>query len=176
MNRASACSGWSQSAASKHARASASSPFWWKTGARFEWAAAKSGSSRMRTAEGIFGLVEPPEPAEGNAEVAAEGALVGIERDSPRDPLDGLAVAAALVGDDAEQVPGPGVVGLGFERGAVERLGLIEPPRLVQADGGRHALGGRGCHGIPAPGIAPFRPGYPRVTGARAAIGTRRMG
>lgn len=86
-----------------------------------------------------------------------EGALVGVDCDGPGDPLDGLAVAAALVGGDAEQVPGPGGVGRGFERGAIERRGLIESPRLVQADGGgqgfRRGVPWRGMADRPAVGI-----------------------
>jgi hypothetical protein len=65
------------------------------------------------------------------------GLIAGAEGDGPADAVGGLAVVPLLVGDDAEQVQGVGVVGSGAEDVAVQPGGPVEAAAavLLQANG-----------------------------------------
>jgi hypothetical protein len=95
--------------------------------------------------EGGGGLIEPSQAAEGHAVVAMVGRLVGVSRDGPGDQAGGPVVVIPLVGHDAEQVQGAGVVGVLFQDAAIDCLGLRQLSLLMELDGGGQSFG-QGFH------------------------------
>ena len=81
------------------------------------------------------GLVEPLEFLVGGAEIGVEGSRVGIQLDGPADVLDRDLMLVDLRADDAQQVPGVGIAGIGLEDLAVNLLGLLELARPMKGDG-----------------------------------------
>ena len=113
--------------------------------------AAEALQGQAEVAEG-FGVVrEQPQgraAAAGRALVLAEGAVslgeVGVERgdvrladDGPAHKLDGPAVVALLMMEDAEQVQRVGVFRVAGQHLPIQRGGRTQPSRLMQLDGGR---------------------------------------
>ena len=75
------------------------------------------------------GLVELLELLIGRAEIGVEDRRIGIQLDGPADVLDGSLILIDLRGDDAQQVPGVGILRLDLEDLAVDMFGLLELAR-----------------------------------------------
>ena len=88
-------------------------------------------------AAAVGGAVELAQAAVGFGQVGVVGGLAGVAGDGPADQLGGAAVVALLQGDDAEQVQGVGVLGLGCQDVAVQPGRFLEAATLVflQAEG-----------------------------------------
>jgi hypothetical protein len=91
------------------------------------------------------------------SQVGVMDGIAGVEDDGPPDALGSLTRISLLMGDDAKQVQGVGVVGLGAQDVAVQPDCLAQAPALVflQAEGKvvvhgdvpRNADGGSGVVG-----------------------------
>jgi hypothetical protein len=79
--------------------------------------------------------------------IEVEGGDVGPQGEGPADVLPGEVRLPALGGEDAEQVPGIGVGGIGVQDLAVEAFRLVVVAVLVLLQGQRERLGQR--HGLP---------------------------
>jgi hypothetical protein len=88
-------------------------------------------------AAALGGAVEVAQSTVRLGQVGVIGSIRGVEGDGPADALGGLTVIALLMGDNAQQVQGVGVVGLGVEDIAVQPGCLGQAPALVllQAEG-----------------------------------------
>ena len=70
--------------------------------------------------------------AQGLGHVVVHGRVVGSQCEGASDALDRVGRLPALTGNDAAQVKGVGIFGLGLEYGVIDRLGLVELAGLVE--------------------------------------------
>ena len=99
------------------------------------------GLERDGLAVGFFGQVELVEGAAGFAEVVVIAGEGGVGSDSEGDEFDGFVMVVVLLGDDAEQVEGVGVVGFELENFVVDGLSLVEAAGGVVVEGGVDEIG-----------------------------------
>ncbi len=74
-------------------------------------------------------------------EAGVEGGSGGMEMDGAADQFEGLGVMAGLGEEEAEEVKGVGVVGIGGEDFLVDGLGVAEAAGLVMLEGEGEGLG-----------------------------------
>jgi hypothetical protein len=91
--------------------------------------------------------VQPAQATEGHAVIAVIVRLVGLLLHGQGDQFGGPVVVSLLMTHDPEQVQRPGMLRVSLENAAIQRLGLGEPPGLVQSDRDRKWVGG-GFHGL----------------------------
>ena len=85
-----------------------------------------------------------------------ESRLTIFELNRLLDQLDGLIVLASLVGDDAKQVEGLGLIRLSRKDASVHSFGRVEPPGLVMRESQRQSFGKSG-HNLGCPLDCPAR-------------------
>jgi hypothetical protein len=100
-----------------------------------------------RLAECVGRLVQPAQATQGHAVIAVIVRLVGLLLHGQGDQFGGPVVVSLLMSHDPEQVQRPGMLRVSLENAAIQRLGLGEPPGLVQSDRDREWVGG-GFHGL----------------------------
>ena len=83
----------------------------------------------------------------GGRQVAVELGLVRLDRQGLADEVDGRFRLADLVGDDAEQVQGIGLVGVQTQHLPVHLLGLLQVAGLMELEGLDHRVANGGHEG-----------------------------
>jgi hypothetical protein len=85
----------------------------------------------QRAAKARLGLVVQLHRGVGGAQMVMKRRLRIVDGHCLRDRIGGLGVAAGLMRDQPEQVPGVGAVGIGAEDLAIELLGLRQLSALM---------------------------------------------
>ena len=62
-----------------------------------------------------------------------EKGRISVERDRAADVLDRVRMAACLMLDQSQKMPGGCMVRVGLQDGTVDSFGFLQPPRLVLA-------------------------------------------
>ena len=96
---------------------------------------------------GGHGLVVPPQPAIGRAQVVVELGIVAADRDRALDQLGRFGVSARLQAHDPQQVPGLGALGVLRENLPIELFGQRNITRPMMLESGAQRVGGGLRHG-----------------------------
>ncbi len=89
------------------------------------------GLERERLPVASDGLLQLPLPNEHVSQVVMRGGVGGIAGERSGDPLRGLLVFTALIGDDARKVQGVDVLRIDRQYLPISRFGLGQAPRLM---------------------------------------------